>query len=242
MLGRKDAAHSRSDEVVILFEITRTEANPVYQTLKIENENRQYSFMLSAISASIAAGKPFLSQAVIKAFNFHSIACLHTNAGEYRPCAVSVGDYRPPEPYRVQALMDDLVNTVNRFWDSTDPIGLAALTLWRMNAIHPFINGNGRTARAACYFVLCVKLGGPLPGDVILPQLLKENRDEYVAALKAADDGQLSVLSGIVARLVAVQIGAPAPVTDEAQATPPIEAIREPAPEASTSADNAGET
>jgi Fic family protein len=55
--------------------------------------------------------------------------------------------------------------------------------------MHPFINGNGRTARAACYFVLCVKAGGWLPGNTILPELVKRDRDQYVIALRAADEG-----------------------------------------------------
>lgn len=51
--------------------------------------------------------RPFLSQTVLKALNFHAIACLHTHAGEYRPCEVTVGPYRPPEFFRVGALRDD---------------------------------------------------------------------------------------------------------------------------------------
>lgn len=113
----------------------------------------------------------------------------------YRPCQVYVGDYTPPEHFRVPDLMDDFVNLVNRQWDSSDPVELSAYVLWRLNHIHPFINGNGRTARAACYFVLCVKLGGWLEGKTILPELLRANRSEYVAALKAAD---ASLLSGAV--------------------------------------------
>src|SRR5262245_29692588 len=113
--------------------------------------------------------KPFLSQHVLKALNFHAIACLHSYAGEYRPCPVEVGEHRPSEHYRVPALMDDLVNSVNRGWDKTDPVVLATYVLWRINNIHPFINGNGRTARAACYFVLCLAQGGWLKGDPILP-------------------------------------------------------------------------
>ena len=49
------------------------------------------------------------------------------------------------------------------------------------------MNGNGRTARAACYYVLCAKLGFWLPGQTSLPELIRANRDEYVRALKAAD-------------------------------------------------------
>jgi Fic family protein len=131
--------------------------------------------------------RPFLSQTVIKAINFHAIACLHTKAGEYRPCRVTVGAYEPPEYFRVSDLMDDFVNTVNRRWDGTEPTYLSAYVLWRLNHIHPFINGNGRTARAACHFVLCVKAGGWLGGQVIVPELLRQNRLEYVHALQAAD-------------------------------------------------------
>lgn len=38
--------------------------------------------------------------------------------------------------------------------------------------IHPFVNGSGRTARAASYFVLFLKLGGWLLGTPVLPELL----------------------------------------------------------------------
>lgn len=125
-----------------------------------------------------------------------------------------VGDYQPPAQYRVAALMDDFVIVVNRSWDSADPVELASYVLWRLNHIHPFINGNGRTARAASYFTLCCKLGGWLEGERILPELLRENRGEYVAALKVADASaigghpDLSPLHGIIARLLAEQVGA----------------------------------
>ena len=153
-------------------------------------------------------GKPFLSQTIIKALNFQAIACLHTNAGEYRPCPVTVGDYRPPEHYRVDALMEDFVNEVNISWTSSDAVVLASYVLWRLNHIHPFINGNGRTARAASYFILCVKSGGWLKGDPILPELIRRDRDEYVVALKAADAGtsaggpDLALLHALLSRLV----------------------------------------
>lgn len=89
---------------------------------------------------------------------------------------MTVGDYTPPDHYRVNALMDDFVNLVNRRWSETEPVSLAAYVLWRLNYIHPFINGNGRTARAACYFVLCVKVKGWLGGDTILPERLRAHR------------------------------------------------------------------
>jgi fido (protein-threonine AMPylation protein) len=203
---------------VILFELTRSEAHPLYQRLEIENGNRHYDFLRSIVLVSVEMGRPFLSQQILKALNFHAIACLHTHAGEYRPCPVTVGEYRPPEHYQVGPLMDDFINMVNRRWEKSDPVVLATYVLWRLNYIHPFINGNGRTARAAAYFVLCVAAGNWLAGDPILPELLKQNRPEYVTALQQADEayektGQpdLAPLHAIVQSLLAEQLGVEEP-------------------------------
>jgi Fic family protein len=197
---------------VILFEITNSEDNEVYQSLEISNGNRQYDFLRSIVVASLEIGRPFLSQGIIKALNFQAISCLHTHAGEYRPCPVSVGDYNPPGHFRVPALMDDFVNSVNRNWEKTDYVVLATYVLWRVNHIHPFINGNGRTARAACYFTLCVAAGGLLPGDVILPELLRRERVAYVTALQQVDASHamgnlnLAPLHGLVSQLLTEQL------------------------------------
>jgi Fic family protein len=165
---------------VIVFELTGSEQHAVYQALEISNGKRHYDFLQSIVLASLALGRPFLSQHIIKALNFHAISCLHIHAGEYRPCVVTAGQHHPPEHYRVPALMDDFVNVVNRNWEQTDAVALATLVLWRLNNIHPFINGNGRTARASCYYVLCVKAGNLLPGTTILPELIRQNHQEYV--------------------------------------------------------------
>jgi prophage maintenance system killer protein len=197
---------------VILYEITGVEEDPTYQKMEIANGNRQYDFLRSVVVAALETKRPFLSQTVLKALNFQAIACLHTNAGEYRPCAVSVGEYTPPEHFRVAALMEDFTNNVNRNWESTDPVVLACFVLWRINYIHPFINGNGRTARAACYFVLCLKLGGWLPGEVILPELIRRNRTDYVAALRLVDESavagklDLAPLHTLISRLLEDQL------------------------------------
>lgn len=223
---------------MILYELCGgNEAHPVYQTLEVANGNRQYDFLRSLVGASLAVGRPFLSGHIIKALNFQAIACLHAFAGEYRPCAVSVGTYHPPDHYRVEGLMEDFVNTVNRSWETSDPLALAAFVLWRLNHIHPFINGNGRTARASSYFVLCVKVGQWLPGTTILPELLRRERARYVEALQkvdlsaAAGSPDLGPLHALMQELLAEQIngGHPAagspppagPVPDPALTPPP---------------------
>lgn len=177
---------------MILYDLSESEANPSYQALAISNGDRQFSFLQSVVFAAIQTDQPFLSQAILKALNFHAIACLHTNAGEYRPCPVQVAypnpddNYLAPQHYRVHALMDQFINVVNINMKTADPVLLASFVLWRLCAIHPFINGNGRTARAAAYFTICVKSGGWLPGTENMTTLLKAH-EEYNAALKHAD-------------------------------------------------------
>jgi fido (protein-threonine AMPylation protein) len=203
---------------VILFEIFGAESNPVYQELEIANGTRQYDFLKSIVWAALAVQRAFLSEHLLKALNFQAIVCLHTNAGEYRPCAVTVGTHQPPEHYRVDALMEDFVNMVNRWWETADPVMLAAYVLWNLNFIHPFINGNGRTARAACYFVLCVKVGQWLPGTTILPELIRRERNDYVAALQSVDASlkagtlDLTPLHALLTKLLQEQMASVAPI------------------------------
>ena len=189
---------------MILYEsVGQSEAHPAYQKMEVENGSRHYDFLRSSVDAALATDASFLSQTVLKAINYHAIACLHPYAGEYRPCSVTVGNHKPPEHYRIGVLMDDFVNRVNRDWDESDAVALSAYVLWRVNYIHPFINGNGRTARAACYFVLCLKLNGWLPGKTIVPELLREpgNRERYRKALRESDEAMGMNVSSLVALL-----------------------------------------
>ena len=174
-----------------LFELGGGEKNELYQELQLSNTVRQYDFLRSIVLVALKAERPYFSQAIIKALNYHAISCLHTNAGEYRPIEVEVGEFQPPLHHRVSPLMDDFVNLVNRYWEQSNSIELSAYVLWQLNLIHPFVNGNGRTARAACHFVLCLKSGGWLSSPLFLPELLRQNREEYVAALKEADQAWL---------------------------------------------------
>lgn len=191
---------------MIIYELVGSEQHQAYQDLSIDNLERQYDFVRSLINAAVALNRPMISTAIIKALNVHAISCLHVNAGEYRPCPVNVGQFIPPDHYRVEELMNAFVNEVNFAWQTTDTMALAAFVLWKLNRIHPFINGNGRTARALCYYVVCVKSGGLLPGSVTLPELIRRDRQEYVQHLQAADAGfqaqDPNLLNGLHAFLV----------------------------------------
>ncbi len=93
-----------------------------------------------------------------------------------RQCGFHSRSYEPPQHYRVPELVNEMINDLNRYWDSIDVVTLGAYTLWRLRWIHPFISGNGRTARVLCYYIICLKLECfPPKGRKPAPILIREN-------------------------------------------------------------------
>ena len=198
-----------------LYEVYGDEGHPLYRKVSASNYSRLQDFLHSMIDSAVEAGRPWVSEPLIKALNFHAIVGLHSEAGQYRTDDVSVFDiegkavYEAPKHFLVAPLMNDLVNEINWRWERTASMVLAAYAMWRINHIHPFVNGNGRTARAVCYFILCTKAGGLLPGDLTLPQILRETmRQQYIEGLQQADEnGDLTPLVALVREAVAIQLG-----------------------------------
>ena len=100
---------------------------------------------------------------------------------------------------------------MNENWDKT-PIHLAEYLMWRLNWIHPFFGGNGRTSRAVSYLILCAKLGFVLPGSQTIPEQIVAHREPYFDALKSADaawqEGRLdlSQMETLLSELLAAQL------------------------------------
>lgn len=112
--------------------------------------------------------------------------------GEYRDDEVVVkeGDtvvYRPPPADTVPKHMKALFEELRGIWHAGDALDVAAFVLWRINWVHPFKNGNGRTARAFCYACLSARLGVILPGRTTVIDQIMRNRDEYESCLRIAD-------------------------------------------------------
>ena len=83
--------------------------------------------------------------------------------------------------------MQDYFRYINENWADLSPLHLAAYAMWRLTWIHPFEDGNGRTARAVSYFVLCVKYGRWLPGCGTFLQEINEDRASHYAILRVTD-------------------------------------------------------
>ncbi len=187
------------------------ENHPTYDKVATANLNRLHGLMESMVEAALDLKRPMVTHHLIKGLNSHAIAGLHSAAGQYRATSIHVGQpgpdaYIPPEPGLVQVLMDDFVREVEDRWESSDAVSLAAWVLWRINFIHPFVNGNGRTARAVCYYIICAKIGGWLPGEIILPNRLRQHREDYYKALRSADGGEIQPLTELVKKLLDAQL------------------------------------
>ena len=113
--------------------------------------------------------------------------------GELRTSEVHVGDeagnviLQPPPAVQVPEILEQFFSGLSERWRGGSPLEIGAFALWMINWVHPFMNGNGRTARALCYTCVSLKLGFVLPGSPTLIDLIMENRPEYYTALRQAD-------------------------------------------------------
>jgi len=83
------------------------------------------------------------------------------NIGKFRSDPVVVNDprkrqiaYIPPNASEVAALMDELVTYLEKEYNSIDPLILAGIFHKQFVVVHPFMDGNGRTARLVTKYLL----------------------------------------------------------------------------------------
>jgi Fic family protein len=119
------------------------------------------------------------------------------NAGQYRRGAVRIvgAAHEPPPAWDIPAQMDDWAAWLQRREGSLEPVALAALAHHKLAAIHPFIDGNGRTARLIMNLVL---LRAGYPPAIIA----RANRRQYYRVLAQADGGKPEPLVNLVGRAV----------------------------------------
>lgn len=135
-------------------------------------------------------GRPFrLRPSTLLDLNRCAIAGLSAYAGAWRPAGIGIGEsrHKPPASAAIPVLIEELCDYVNERWTEQSAIHLAAMVMWRLNWIHPFTDGNGRTSRASSYLVLCAHEKAIFPGSKTIPAQIVENRGPYYNALEAAD-------------------------------------------------------
>src|SRR5258708_17212457 len=160
----------------------------LFTRIQEQNLLRQYDLLSNCIEIGLANGIEFFDKYTLWALNYTAVANIAQFGGRYREDPIYVGKHNPPHFDDVPNLMDRFFSLIHENWTLVDhPTMLAGYALWRLDWIHPFVEGNGRTARAACYYLICLKQGKLLPGKKIVPERIRENRQPYYDALEAAD-------------------------------------------------------
>ncbi len=119
------------------------------------------------------------------------------NAGQYRSVPVRIlgAAHEPPPSWNIPALIHNWERWLHEQEGVSEPVALAAIAHHKLVAIHPFIDGNGRTARLIMNLVL-MRAGYP-------PAIIaRANRRQYYRVLWLADGGKPAPLVNFVGRAV----------------------------------------
>jgi len=163
----------------ILEEGISPEGRDLREIYEIENTRKAYNFMKKY--------KGKINLDFIKKIHYHlTYNILIENAGRFRRIQVYMGGSKhiPPKSSEVIKEMNSLIRWIG-YHNKLHPVVLATYIHHFFIAIHPFIDGNGRTARLLFNFML-MKSGFP-------PICIKkEERIKYTDYLELARDGNIN--------------------------------------------------
>lgn len=195
-------------KALILFGIT-AQGKPLKDTLEITGHNEAINWVVDMVKGERALTENFIRE-------LHSLLLQDSykeskNAvGAIIPRKISAGKYKTTSnhvetvtgeifyfatPEETPAKMFDLLIWYSQKKDEEDvnPILVAAEFHYRFIRIHPFDDGNGRTARILMNFIL-MQFGYP-------PVIIKtEDKTNYFAALQMADAGNIEAFVTYIAK------------------------------------------
>ena len=195
-------------KALILFGIT-AQGKPLKDTLEITGHNEAINWVIDLVKGERPLTENFIRE-------LHSLLLKDSykeskNAdGIIVPRKISAGKYKTSTnhvetvtgeifyfatPEETPAKMFDLLNWYNQKIkeENVNPILLAAEFHYRFIRIHPFDDGNGRTARILMNFIL-MQFGFP-------PVIIKtEDKANYFAALQMADAGNIEAFVNYIAQ------------------------------------------
>ncbi|MFZ2587505.1 MAG: Fic family protein [Alphaproteobacteria bacterium] len=136
----------------------------------------------------------WLTGSFLCSLNHLAVLNLSESAGKVRNSEVYIegAKFTPPDRYAVDKAFGDYIVGCHRDWETRGVLELAAFALWGLTHVHPFEDGNGRTARVAAYFVMCRKYGMWLPGRTTILQQIRQEPREYYAGLQHATEAVVS--------------------------------------------------
>lgn len=171
----------------------REQLIPTYITTRAElNEAEQVNITRASLWLRRARNVDVLDDAFLRDLHKRMFGEVWKWAGQYRKTPRNIGI----DAYRIPMAVRELVHDA-RYWvdnGTYPPDEIAIRFSHRLVSIHPFPNGNGRHSRLVAD-LLAMKLGQPRfswgRANLVDPG---ETRGAYVAALRAADGGEIEPL------------------------------------------------
>ncbi|SMB79967.1 Fic/DOC family protein [Desulfonispora thiosulfatigenes DSM 11270] len=185
-------------KVVLEDGITIGKGKTLKEHLEVINHKEAIDYIEDIVRKDIN-----ITETVIKNLHYIILKSINNeNAGVYRNVNVLISgsEHRPPENFLVEEQMRELIYWYNENKVKLHPIELAAMFHHKYTYIHPFIDGNGRSARLLTNLIL-MRNGYPVCVIKI------EARDEYMNALeKASVTGDYSDFIKVIEKAVSNSI------------------------------------
>lgn len=178
--------------------LTEAQANEAIETdahkhfLKPEQEVRNYFLALNLLEEKLKKKEPFSKKLLLEVQEMVEKGASEEKIGlrgEMPPGVLfavydsesGAPEYIPPEYTDIPTLLDELVAYVNTTDDH--PLIIAAVVHYQLVTIHPFEDGNGRTARLMSGYILDF-YGYGFNGIGSLEEYFAYDPDEYYASLQ----------------------------------------------------------
>ena len=171
---------TESETKVVLEDGITIGGKPVKYHLEALGHSDAYDFMHSVVSRSTICEKDILELHRLFYFRIDE-----DDSGKYRtePVIITGSDAEFPRPKEIPQLMTQFMAKVPALKSAAHPVIFAAQLHIEFVNIHPFIDGNGRTARLLLNLAL-LQAGY---GLAIIPPIL---RSQYISAVAQAQKGR----------------------------------------------------
>lgn len=163
-----------SETKVLLEEGITTGAKPMKYYMEAQGHAKAFEYMLNLSKPNLIINEDMIKQLHLLFYSGIDM----DQAGVYRKEDVYITgtEYLPPKPGDVPVQMSEIVKKINVLIDA-HPVERAALAHKYLVDVHPFIDGNTRTARLLMNLIL----SGEGYGVATIPPIL---RNEYIETLQ----------------------------------------------------------
>jgi len=166
--------------------------HPLREHLEATNHAAAFDYLMTLTDAR----NPITLQTIL---DLHHIIMsgIDPGAGAFRQRAVYIrgAPLTPPPPDRVPLLMAEWLDWLDNGGMDYEPLARSALAHHAFEAVHPFVDGNGRVGRLLLNLLL-MQSGYP-PA-----LLLRDWRGAYLRAMQQADMGRYNPLVNLIGRAV----------------------------------------